>query len=259
MSGFEGAKAVSIAFGTKKEICAELAVSPLLDSPGPAVLLENVREFNTAAILRSWLGHAPKFMRVMHKPASGISARRDASASKRQYVRRTECATYGEFMASLRIGEGGIRTLGSLLDYGALAKLCFRPLSHLTSFPDAQPQPFAGRGAEHKPARSRRSIRKRLTGSGGGRNSNMASGGGKISAAADRDVYEAAIAFLFSAMGLAADGGRSAPMLGKFMRAIPPQTPREGSGRRRRVGGERGDNSSGRRCCRASDCQIPRR
>ena len=31
-------------------------------------------------------------------------------------------------------GEGGIRTLGSLLDYGALAKLCFRPLSHLTRF-----------------------------------------------------------------------------------------------------------------------------
>ena len=29
-------------------------------------------------------------------------------------------------------GEGGIRTLGSLLSYGALAKLCFRPLSHLT-------------------------------------------------------------------------------------------------------------------------------
>ena len=25
------------------------------------------------------------------------------------------------------------RTLGSLLDYGALAKLCFRPLSHLTA------------------------------------------------------------------------------------------------------------------------------
>ena len=32
-----------------------------------------------------------------------------------------------------RYGEGGIRTLGSLLDYGALAKRCFRPLSHLTS------------------------------------------------------------------------------------------------------------------------------
>jgi hypothetical protein len=29
-------------------------------------------------------------------------------------------------------GEGGIRTPGSLLDYGALAKRCFRPLSHLT-------------------------------------------------------------------------------------------------------------------------------
>ena len=30
-------------------------------------------------------------------------------------------------------GEGGIRTLGSLLGYGALAKRCFRPLSHLTN------------------------------------------------------------------------------------------------------------------------------
>jgi hypothetical protein len=29
-------------------------------------------------------------------------------------------------------GEGGIRTLGSLLSYGALAKRCFQPLSHLT-------------------------------------------------------------------------------------------------------------------------------
>src|SRR5437588_12012902 len=29
-------------------------------------------------------------------------------------------------------GEGGIRTLGTLLGYGALAKRCFRPLSHLT-------------------------------------------------------------------------------------------------------------------------------
>src|ERR1700737_520264 len=31
-----------------------------------------------------------------------------------------------------RGGEGGIRTLGTLLRYGALAKRCFRPLSHLT-------------------------------------------------------------------------------------------------------------------------------
>ena len=29
-------------------------------------------------------------------------------------------------------GEAGIRTLGTLLEYGALAKRCFRPLSHLT-------------------------------------------------------------------------------------------------------------------------------
>lgn len=29
-------------------------------------------------------------------------------------------------------GEGGIRTPGGLLDLGALAKLCFQPLSHLT-------------------------------------------------------------------------------------------------------------------------------
>ncbi len=32
-----------------------------------------------------------------------------------------------------RTGEGGIRTLGSLLSYGALAKRCFQPLSHLTN------------------------------------------------------------------------------------------------------------------------------
>jgi hypothetical protein len=32
-----------------------------------------------------------------------------------------------------RGGEGGIRTLGTLLRYGALAKRCFRPLSHLTN------------------------------------------------------------------------------------------------------------------------------
>ena len=35
-------------------------------------------------------------------------------------------------------GEGGIRTLGTLLRYGALAKRCFRPLSHLTSFADRE-------------------------------------------------------------------------------------------------------------------------
>ena len=35
-------------------------------------------------------------------------------------------------LTSRRLGEGGIRTLGSLLSYGALAKRCFQPLSHLT-------------------------------------------------------------------------------------------------------------------------------
>ena len=29
-------------------------------------------------------------------------------------------------------GEGGIRTPDTLLEYGALAKRCFRPLSHLS-------------------------------------------------------------------------------------------------------------------------------
>ena len=36
-------------------------------------------------------------------------------------------------IVKMRRGEGGIRTLGTLLGYGALAKRCFRPLSHLTS------------------------------------------------------------------------------------------------------------------------------
>src|SRR5262249_8791262 len=36
------------------------------------------------------------------------------------------------FPSMKRRGEGGIRTLGSLLSYGALAKRCFQPLSHLT-------------------------------------------------------------------------------------------------------------------------------
>ena len=37
-----------------------------------------------------------------------------------------------------RGGEGGIRTLGTLLRYGALAKRCFRPLSHLTKISGGQ-------------------------------------------------------------------------------------------------------------------------
>ena len=43
-------------------------------------------------------------------------------------------------------GEGGIRTLGSLLGYGALAKRCFRPLSHLTK--------ICSHGTRHLPSPS---------------------------------------------------------------------------------------------------------
>jgi len=39
-------------------------------------------------------------------------------------------------------GEGGIRTLGSLLGYGALAKRCFQPLSHLTNAEREYPREF---------------------------------------------------------------------------------------------------------------------
>ena len=46
------------------------------------------------------------------------------------------CAFIRFFVICLGIGEGGIRTLGTLLEYGALAKRCFRPLSHLTNWPE---------------------------------------------------------------------------------------------------------------------------
>src|SRR5204862_3936875 len=44
-------------------------------------------------------------------------------------------------------GAGGIRTLGTLLEYGALAKRCFRPLSHLTKEVRAAPAFRAGHPA----------------------------------------------------------------------------------------------------------------
>jgi hypothetical protein len=49
-------------------------------------------------------------------------------------VRRHESLRHriGAVWTKNRRGEGGIRTLGTLLGYGALAKRCFRPLSHLT-------------------------------------------------------------------------------------------------------------------------------
>jgi hypothetical protein len=42
------------------------------------------------------------------------------------------CGYAGHLSKEENGGEGGIRTLGTLLEYGALAKRCFRPLSHLT-------------------------------------------------------------------------------------------------------------------------------
>src|SRR5437764_13077146 len=44
-------------------------------------------------------------------------------------------------------GEGGIRNLGTLLGYGALAKRCFRPLSHLTKIGFCSPGPVGRRRA----------------------------------------------------------------------------------------------------------------
>jgi hypothetical protein len=40
---------------------------------------------------------------------------------------------FGKIQAQAQTGEGGIRTLDTLLGYGALAKRCFQPLSHLTN------------------------------------------------------------------------------------------------------------------------------
>src|SRR5882724_10367580 len=45
------------------------------------------------------------------------------------------CGFPSRVLPGAKRGEGGIRTLGSLLGYGALAKRCFRPLSHLTKKP----------------------------------------------------------------------------------------------------------------------------
>jgi hypothetical protein len=42
-----------------------------------------------------------------------------------------------------KIGEAGIRTLGTLLGYNALAKRRFRPLSHLTNNESAE---YSARG-----------------------------------------------------------------------------------------------------------------
>ena len=60
------------------------------------------------------------------------SARRTFS-SLASGLRRSEFESAAIDLCKIRSGgEGGIRTLGTLLGYGALAKRCFRPLSHLT-------------------------------------------------------------------------------------------------------------------------------
>ena len=56
----------------------------------------------------------PNSVRISNSPSEGC----DQTSSFTKYLRHG--------------GEGGIRTLDTLLGYGALAKRCFRPLSHLT-------------------------------------------------------------------------------------------------------------------------------
>ena len=50
----------------------------------------------------------------------------------RTVLRRPLLVRVNRWFTGETSGEGGIRTLGTLLEYGALAKRCFRPLSHLT-------------------------------------------------------------------------------------------------------------------------------
>ena len=63
-------------------------------------------------------------------------------------------------------GEGGIRTLGALLELGALAKLCFRPLSHLTGFEAGNPEypEISGKGQTPNRAESRPACNNELLG-----------------------------------------------------------------------------------------------
>ena len=68
--------------------------------------------------------------------AAGVAADQKARQRKMANFRGYVMPKYYAFCSTVTLyegtGEGGIRTLGSLLGYGALAKRCFRPLSHLT-------------------------------------------------------------------------------------------------------------------------------
>ena len=55
-----------------------------------------------------------------------------APAFARLWRRKRETANIEYRTSKISGGEGGIRTLGALLEHGALAKRCFQPLSHLT-------------------------------------------------------------------------------------------------------------------------------
>src|SRR6185437_12533286 len=61
-------------------------------------------------------------------PLDHVALRRNAMTAHR----RSDVIHPDALACTPKTGEGGIRTLGSLLGYGALAKRCFRPLSHLT-------------------------------------------------------------------------------------------------------------------------------
>src|SRR5439155_18466952 len=61
-----------------------------------------------------------------------------APAFARLWRRKRETANIEYRTSKISGGEGGIRTLGTLLGYGALAKRCFRPLSHLTKISGGQ-------------------------------------------------------------------------------------------------------------------------
>ena len=63
---------------------------------------------------------------------AGRRTKRDSQAGRRKHAAAGPVPIGLQFRDRRR-GEGGIRTLGTLLGYGALAKRCFRPLSHLTN------------------------------------------------------------------------------------------------------------------------------
>src|SRR5262249_37749625 len=70
-----------------------------------------------------------------------LSVQMDVGGNRRIYMHllcRSVMRTAVCEAVSREPGEGGIRTLGSLLSYGALAKRCFQPLSHLTKCRDSE-------------------------------------------------------------------------------------------------------------------------